>query len=75
MNKLFKLRKWLTVPEAAHHLAIVFGEEVNESDVLRLALDGHLKLSGKFVNHATARCGRVIVPPQTPPTSGPSLQL
>lgn len=37
--------KWLTVPEAAQHLPIVFGEEVKEADVLRFALDGHLKLS------------------------------
>lgn len=60
MNKLFKLKKWLTVPEAARHLAIVFGEEVSESDVLRLALDGHLKLSVNFVNHTKAKRGKVI---------------
>jgi hypothetical protein len=60
MSKLLKLKKWLTVPEAARHLAIVFGEEVSESDVLRLALDGHLKLSVNFVNHAKAKCGKVV---------------
>lgn len=60
MNRLFKLKKWLTIPEAARHLAIVFGEEVSESDVLRLALDGHLKLSVNFANHAKARRGKVI---------------
>ncbi len=60
MNRLFKLKKWLTVPEAARHLSIVFGEEVNESDVLRLALDGHLKLSVNFVNHANARPGKTV---------------
>jgi len=58
--KLFKLKKWLTVPETARHLSIVFGEEVCEADVLRLALDGHLKLSVNFVNHARARRGTVI---------------
>jgi len=41
-------------------LAIVFGEEVSEADVLRLALDGHLKLSVNFVNHARARKGNVV---------------
>jgi hypothetical protein len=54
LKKLFTLKKWLTLQEAARHLAIVFGEEVCEADVLRLALDGHLKLSVNFVNHARA---------------------
>lgn len=60
MSKLFKLKEWLTVPDAARHLSIAFGEEVSEADVLRLALDGHLKLSVNFVNKARARCGRVV---------------
>lgn len=59
-SKLFNLKKWLTVPDTAKHLSIVFGEEVSEADVLRLALDGHLKLSVNFLNHAQARCGRVV---------------
>lgn len=60
MKKLFTLKKWLTLQEAARHLAIVFGEDVCEADVLRLALDGHLTLSVNFVNHARARKGNVI---------------
>lgn len=60
MSKLFKLKKWLTVPETARHLSSVFSEGVSEADVLRLALDGHLKLSINFVNHAKARCGPVV---------------
>lgn len=63
MNKLknlFKLREWFTISEAAKHLSNIFGEEVNETDVLRLGLDGHLKLSVYFVNHAWARCGKVV---------------
>lgn len=60
MSKLFKLKEWLTVPDAARHLAIAFGEEVSEADVLRLALDGHLKLSVSFVNHTMGKCGKVI---------------
>lgn len=60
MSKLFKLKEWLTVPEAAKHLSIVFGEEVTEADVLRLALDGHLKLSVNFVNYAIALCGKMV---------------
>lgn len=60
MSKLFKLKEWLTVPDAARHLSIAFGEEVSEPDVLRLALDGHLKLSVNFVNHASAKRGKVV---------------
>ena len=60
MGKLFNLKEWLTVTDAARHLAIVFGEDVTEADVLRLALDGRLRLSVYFVNHATARCGKVV---------------
>jgi hypothetical protein len=60
MGKLFNLKKWLTVADAARHLAIVFGEDVTEADVLRLALDGRLRLSVYFVNHAIALCGKAI---------------
>lgn len=59
MGKLFNLKEWLTVADAARHLSIAFGEDVTEADVLRLALDGRLRLSVYFVNHAKARCGKV----------------
>jgi hypothetical protein len=54
MGKLFNLKEWLTVPETAGHLSIIYGEDVTEADVLRLALDGHLKLSVHLVNGAYA---------------------
>lgn len=60
MGKLFSLKEWLTVADAARHLSIVFGEDVSDADVLRLALDGRLCLSVYFVNHAKARCGKVV---------------
>jgi hypothetical protein len=60
MGRLFNLKEWLTVADAARHLSIVFGEDMTEADVLRLALDGRLRLSVYFVNHAEARCGKVI---------------
>lgn len=60
MKKLFKLKQWLTLEQAAHHLSGVCGEPVSEADVLRLGLDGHLKLSVYFVNHARARRGVVV---------------
>ena len=60
MGKLFNLKEWLTIPDTARHLSIVFGEDVSEADVLRLALDGRLQLSVYFVNNANARCGKVV---------------
>ena len=60
MTKLLKLKEWLTVPDVAQHLSILFGEEVSEADVLRLALDGQLTLSVDFVNPTSARCGPVV---------------
>lgn len=55
MNKLFKLKEWLTIDDAARHMSCFFEETVSEADVLRLALDGHLKLSVFLVNGAYAR--------------------
>ena len=55
---LYKLREWLTVPDAAAHLSIVFGEEVTEADVMRLGLDGHLTLSISLVNLTDGLLGR-----------------
>lgn len=60
MNKLFKLKKWLTVPETAKHLSGILEEKVVEADVLRLALDRHLRLSVNLVNGSVAKSGRII---------------
>lgn len=59
-SKIFKLKKWLTLPDAAKHLSNICNEEITEADILRLALDGHLKLSVNFVNYTKARCGKVV---------------
>ncbi len=59
-SKIFKLKEWLTLPDAAKHLTGVCNEEITEADVLRLALDGHLKLSVNFINHTKAKCGNVV---------------
>ena len=60
MGKLFNLKEWLTVADAARHLSIVFGEDVTEADVLRLALDGRLRLSVNFVNGVFARLVKIV---------------
>lgn len=60
MKKLVHLKNWLTISEAARHLSILFGENVSEADVLRLALDRELKLSVYFLHSANARCGPLV---------------
>lgn len=59
-GKLLDLKAWLTLSEATRHLTELPGEPVSEADILRLALDGHIVLSALFVNHTTARTGRII---------------
>lgn len=61
MSKLFKLKEWLTIQESASHLTVLFGEDVTEADILRLALDGHLIISIRFVNQIKVYRG-VVVP-------------
>lgn len=45
MNKLFKLKKWLTLEETSRRLTTSFQESVSVADCLQLALDGHIKIS------------------------------
>lgn len=59
MKKLFNLKEWLTISDTAKYLSLTLGEEVAEADVLRLALDGHLRLSVNFIHGAIARRGNV----------------
>jgi hypothetical protein len=59
MSKLFKLKEWLTVADAARRLAVAFGEDVTEADVLRLALDARLRLSVHFAGHVKAWPGKI----------------
>lgn len=50
MSKLLKLKKWLTIPEAAERLSTILEDKVAEADVLQLGLNNHLKLSVLFVD-------------------------
>lgn len=60
MGKLFNLKKWVTVVDAARHLSIVFDEEVTEADIYRFALERRITLSVDFPNGAYARKGRKV---------------
>lgn len=55
MSKLIKLKGWLTLVEAAEYLSANLNETVSEADLLRFAINGHIKLSVNFVNHTTVR--------------------
>ena len=48
-SDLWKLRAWLTLKEAAEYLSSKTGLDVDEGDILRLALDGKLQLSLNFL--------------------------
>ena len=58
-DTLRKLREWLTLKEAASELATALSEDVDASDVLRLALDGLLKLSINLPAKTTAHCRKL----------------
>jgi len=60
VSKLLKLKEWVTIPDAARHLSQILSEPVSEADILQMALDGNLKMSVHFPNHAYARIGRVM---------------
>jgi hypothetical protein len=62
VSKLFNLKQWLPLEDAARHLSIVFGEVVTVPDVLRLGLDGRLRLSVRFVNLARVKSGNLVGP-------------
>lgn len=60
MSKLFNLKEWVTISDAAKHLATVFGEDVTEADVLYFGLQKKLTLSVHFVNHTYACRGKIV---------------
>ncbi|HHF6601948.1 TPA: hypothetical protein ACPP6V_001286 [Haemophilus influenzae] len=55
MEKLYKLKKWLTIDEATHRLSIETGEEVTNADVLQLAADEQLRISVNFPHNWTRK--------------------
>lgn len=60
MSKLLKLKKWLTLPDAAAQLSSILNEPVSEADLLQLSLDDQLQLSVFFPNLITARKALLI---------------
>lgn len=60
MRKLFKLKTWLTLEDAATHLSAALSEPVTPADILQLSLDGTLTLSVNIVGQVYAKPGRAV---------------
>ncbi|MDC5854532.1 hypothetical protein [Vibrio europaeus] len=60
MSKLYKLKKFLTLDEASEHLSNTLEEKVSLADVYRLALDGHLTISVRFLDMIVMSLGRIF---------------
>lgn len=71
VSKLLKLKRWMAVPEAAKHVSLILEEEVTEADMLRLALDGQVRLSVWFTDCVRARGCDVVPTPLGETTTVP----
>lgn len=56
-SKLYRLKSWLTLEEAASHLSTVLSEDVKPSDILQLGMEGNITLSVDLVNGASVKKG------------------
>ena len=54
MRKLYKLKEWYSLEDAAHRLTLTLGEPVDEKDILQLCVEGHLPLSW-YMRHVPAQ--------------------
>ncbi|NQZ49712.1 MAG: hypothetical protein HRT95_05835 [Moritella sp.] len=59
MSKLLKLKKWLTLDDAALHITGEIKDTVTVTDLYLAALEGKLKLSVYFVNNAHGITGEL----------------
>ncbi|WP_280562596.1 hypothetical protein [Chromohalobacter sp. 48-RD10] len=58
-SKLYSLKEWLTLEDAASHLTSVLSETVTVADILQLAIQDHIKLSVNLIAAAEANKGTV----------------
>lgn len=59
-TKLFQLKEWLTIRDAARQLTSMLNEDVSEADIYQLALDGNLIISAYLPNGVDAKKGKLI---------------
>jgi len=60
MKKLFSLKEWVTISDAAKNLSLTFKEDLTEADILRFCLDEQLKLCIHFSNKFPAKSTKVV---------------
>lgn len=58
-SKLYSLKEWLTLDDAASHLATVLSEKVTTADILQLAIQKRIKLSVNLLSGAYANKGTI----------------
>jgi hypothetical protein len=58
-SKLYSLKEWLTLDDAASHLAAVLSEKVTAADILQLAIQKRIKLSVNLLSGAYANKGSI----------------
>lgn len=73
MSKILNLRTWLDLYDVAKLLSDAFGEPVNNIDIHRLALDGHLTISIRLINGGYGRACREVKPEEIEWHQMPSL--
>ena len=59
-SKLFKLRSWLTIDQAAIQLSALLDEAVSKSDIYQFALDKKITISILFPNRTKACIGKIV---------------
>jgi hypothetical protein len=65
VSKFSKLKEWISLAETAKQLSPLLECELQEADVLRFAIDGHLKVSVRFLNGVRARRCEVVAQENT----------
>lgn len=73
MSKLHALKEWLAIREAADTLSEALDEPVSDWDVLRLALDGHARISVRLLTSASAKRCKVVLKATSGSLTVPSL--
>jgi hypothetical protein len=64
MSKVFKLKEWLPMGEAAHYLSDKLNEHVSQADLIRLAIDNHITLSVRLINSTMSNQGLAVTADQ-----------
>ncbi len=55
MNKLLKLKQYLSINDSADYLSATLEETVSVADIYELSLEGHLAISIRLTNQAFAK--------------------